>query len=327
MFENFPLFPESASTMAGDVDSLYFFLTAVSLFFVVIIFGGVFFFALRYQRRSESERPRPIVGSLRLELLWTIIPLILSMIMFAWGAKLYFDLSTPPEDSLNVYVVGKQWMWKIQHPEGKREINTLHVPTATPVRLIMTSEDVIHSFYIPAFRVKMDVLPGRYTSLWFEATKPGRYHLFCAEYCGTSHSDMVGSVVVMAPGEFQNWLGGQDTGGQSMAEAGGQLFSQMGCITCHSQESGARGPDLQGAFGNMVALETGEVLVDEDYIRESILNPNAKIVRNYRPVMPTYKGQISEEGILKLIAYIKSLSQEGEPADAVQPVERIPGQQ
>lgn len=320
MFENLPLFPESASTISQNVDALYFFLTAVSVFFTVLIFGLIFFFALRYRRRSEAERPRPIAGSLRLELVWTVIPLILALFIFGWGASLYFDLYTPPEGAQNVYVVGKQWMWKIQHPEGKREINELHVPVDTPVRLIMTSEDVIHSFYIPAFRVKMDVLPGRYTSLWFEATKTGQYHLFCAEYCGTSHSDMIGSIYVMEEGQFQSWLGGRDTGGRSMAEQGGRLFSQMGCITCHSQESGARGPDLTGVFGTTVALESGEAVVDEAYIRESILTPQAKIVRNYRPVMPTYKGQVSEEGILMLIAYIKSLS--GEQAPRAQPPER-----
>lgn len=295
--------------MAAQVDYLYFFLVAVTLFFSLLIFTLVFIFALKYRRKSESERPRPIVGSLRLELIWSIIPLLIALVIFTWGAKVYFDLSTPPADSMSIYVVAKQWMWKLQHPEGQREINELHIPLGTPVKLIMTSEDVIHSFYVPAFRVKMDVLPGRYTSLWFEATRPGRYHLFCAEYCGTKHSQMGGWVYVMEPFEYEDWLRGGSGPVVSMVEAGEKLFTQLGCITCHRADSGARGPDLKGLYGSRVQLASGETVVaDENYIRESILEPNTKLVSGYLPVMPTFKGQLSEESILQLLAYIQSLS-------------------
>jgi cytochrome c oxidase subunit 2 len=203
--------------------------------------------------------------------------------------------------------MGKQWMWKAQHPLGKSEINMLHVPVNQPVKLIMTSQDVIHSFYIPAFRVKKDVLPGRYTELWFEATKTGEYHLFCAEYCGTEHSQMIGSVVVMEQLEYERWLSG-NVAGESMAAAGQRLFEQRGCASCHAGTSDARGPALAGLFGKEVQLEDGRtVTADESYLRESILNPQAKVVAGYSPVMPTFEGQISEEGLLQLVAYIKSL--------------------
>lgn len=309
MFSNFPLFPEVASTIAARVDALYFFLVAVSLFFFALVCALVLVFAVRYRRRSEADRPEEIHGSLSLELLWTIIPFGLSMVMFGWGAVVYFDMYSPPPESMNIYVVGKQWMWKIQHPEGNREINELHVPVGTPVRLIMTSEDVIHSFYVPAFRIKMDVLPGRYTSVWFEATKPGKYHLFCAEYCGTKHSEMVGSVYVMEPGEYQEWLVRGSASVQSMSQAGEQLYNQLGCGTCHEQVSGARGPSLYGLYNRSVELMTGEtVTADDTYLRRSILEPSAQIVAGFAPLMPTYRGQVGEEDILKLVAYIKSLA-------------------
>jgi cytochrome c oxidase subunit 2 len=231
------------------------------------------------------------------------------MVFFGWGTVLYFDMFTPPDEALNVYVVGKQWMWKIQHPEGNREINELHVPVGTPVKLIMTSEDVIHSFFVPAFRMKMDVLPGRYTSTWFEATKPGKFHLFCAEYCGTKHSEMIGFVYAMEPLEYQNWLEAENQNVQSLAQAGGELFRTLGCNTCHLPGDEARGPDLNGAYGTQVTLLDGSaVQFTDSYIRESIFEPVKKITAGYAPIMPTYKGQASEEDILKLIAYIKSLS-------------------
>jgi cytochrome c oxidase subunit II len=309
MFSNFPLFPEVASTIAGKVDGLYFFLVGVSLFFFALVCLLMLVFAIRYRRRSEADRPKEVHGSLSLELLWTIIPFGLSMVMFGWGAVVYFDMYTPPPGAMNIYVVGKQWMWKVQHPEGNREINELHVPVGTPVRLIMTSEDVIHSFYVPAFRVKMDVLPGRYTSVWFEATKPGKYHLFCAEYCGTKHSEMIGSVYVMEPGDYQEWLDRGAAVAQSMAQAGEQLYTQFGCGTCHEQVSGARGPSLHGLYNRSVELMTGEtVTADDTYLRRSILEPSAELVAGYAPLMPTYRGQVGEEDILKIIAYIKSLS-------------------
>jgi cytochrome c oxidase subunit II len=304
----FPLFPDQASTMATRVDTLFFFLIAVSVFFVALIFSLIVFFAVKYRRRTEDERPPPIEGKIWLEVVWSVIPLGLTVIMFVWGAIVYFDIYSPPNDALEISIVGRQWMWKAQHPDGQSEINELHVPLGQPVKLTMTSEDVIHDFFLPAFRVKQDVLPGRYTMLWFEPTKTGEYPLFCAEYCGTQHSGMVGRVVVLEPAEFQKWLSG-GAPGMSMAELGASLFQRFGCQTCHRVGGTPQGPSLTGVFGKTVKLESGAtVIVDEDYLRESIVDPRAKIVAGYQPIMPTFKGLISEEGLLQLIAYIKSLS-------------------
>jgi cytochrome c oxidase subunit II len=305
----FPLIPEQASSIASDVDLLYLYLIAISGFFIVLIFGLIFIFALKYRRRSEEEVPRPNYGSLRLEILWSVIPLLIAITFFVWGARVFFTISRPPDDAMDIYVVARQWMWKFQHPEGNREINELHVPLGRPVRLTMTSEDVIHSFYVPAFRVKQDVLPGRYTTVWFEATQPGRYHLFCAEYCGAQHAGMRGSVVVLEPGAYEAWLTGGAMEG-TMAERGERLFNQLGCVTCHVHDGSGRGPSLVGLFNQPVVLTTGEtVIADETYLRESILQPNARTVMGYPPIMPTYQGQVSEEGLLQLIAYIRSLAQ------------------
>ncbi len=305
MFSSLPLFPEQASTMAGRVDALFFFLVGVSSLFSVLIAVLLVTFAMRYRRKHSDDVGEAVHGSLVLEIGWSIIPFALAMIMFAWGAKIYVAMASPPADALQVNVVGRQWMWKLQHMEGRREINELHVPRGRPVKLNLTSEDVIHSFYVPAFRVKADAIPGRYTSLWFEATKPGRYHLFCAEYCGTQHSGMIGSVIVMEPDDYQAWLGGSAPGG-SVASTGAQLFTQLGCATCHQKGDGQRGPSLVGVFGKSVQLKTGEsVVADEGYLRESILNPQAKVVAGFEPVMPTFKGLVSEEGLMQLITFIK----------------------
>lgn len=304
---NFSLIPEQASTMAARVDALYYFLTAVSFVFGSLIFFLVIYFAVRYRRRSEQERPRAILGDLRLEILWSAIPLVLTMVMFAWGAVVYFELQRPPSNALEIFAVGKQWIWKFQHSEGMREINELHVPMGYPVKLTMTSEDVIHSIFVPAFRVKQDVLPGRYTTIWFEATKKGDYHLFCTEYCGTQHSGMIGRVVVIEAAEYQRWLSG-GTPGISMAEAGQLLFERLGCATCHLADGTGRGPTLVGLYGKRVKLTRGgEAVADEDYLRESIIEPNARLVAGYQAIMPTFKGLVSEEGILQIIAYINSL--------------------
>ena len=308
MNKGFQLFPEQASTLAAQVDYLYFFLIAVSVFFSVLIFFLIYIFVVKYRRKSEHEVPEQIPGLLKLEMLWSVIPFLLCMVVFVWGATLYFDTYSPPKDALEYYVVGKQWMWHIQHPTGQREINELHVPTGQPIKLTMATEDVIHSFYIPAFRVKRDVVPGRYTTMWFEATKPGEYHLFCAEYCGTKHSQMGGRVVVMEPADYQNWLSG-GVANEPLEVIGEKKFRQLACHTCHIDKPDARGPSLVGVFGEPVRLQNGRtVTVDETYIRESILNPNAKIAAGYRPVMPTFKGQIDEVGLLQITAYIKSLT-------------------
>lgn len=319
MWEDFPLKPPQASTFAERVDMLYYFITGVSIFFGALIFILVIVFAIKYRRRSETEVPKPVHGSLALELTWSIIPFCLAMTMFGWGALIYFDMyHRAPESALEISVIGKQWMWHFQHPTGQREINTLHIPTGRPIRLTMATEDVIHSLYIPAFRVKKDLVPGRYTTLWFEATQPGTYHLFCAEYCGTKHSQMGGSVIAMEPAQYQQWLAGvgapaEAAPGDQMAavlpaEAGQKLFRQLNCHTCHMAGPGGQGPNLIGIFGQRVTLQNGEtVTVDEAYIRESILMPRAKVVLGYPAAMPTYQGQVNEQQIMQLIAYIKSL--------------------
>jgi cytochrome c oxidase subunit II len=307
---NFPLFPPQASTLAGRVDELFFFLIGVSVFFLSLIFILIVVFAIKYRRRDDNERPPAILGNLRLEIAWTTIPLALTMVMFVWGAKVYFVTFYPPEDALEITVVAKQWMWKVQHPEGQSEIDELHVPAGRPVKLVMTSQDVIHDFFIPAFRVKKDVLPGRYSTVWFEATKPGSYQLFCAQYCGTQHSGMVGRIVVMEPTEFQAWLGG-GSATVSMAGAGEKLFQQLGCVSCHLPNDSGRGPSLVGLIGKKVPLQGGgSAVADETYIRESILNPQAKLTAGYQPIMPTFKGLISEDGLMQILAYVKSLKRE-----------------
>jgi cytochrome c oxidase subunit 2 len=269
----------------------------------------VIFFGIRYRRRAGDGTPAPPAHALALEIGWTVIPLAIVMVIFVWSASVYFHISRPPDDAMNILVTGKRWMWKLQHLNGRREINELHVPAGRPVRLTMTSEDVIHSFYIPAFRTKADVFPGRYSTVWFEATKPGRYHLFCAEYCGTKHSEMGGWVVVMEPAEFQAWLAGSDPGDASPVAAGEKLFTSLGCATCHRKDSKGRGPVLDGLIGKQVELADGsKVTADAAYLRESIVNPNAKLVTGYQAIMPTFRGLVNEEGILALVEYIKTLT-------------------
>jgi cytochrome c oxidase subunit II len=295
--------------MAWQVDGLYFLLIAVSAFFTLLIFFLVLFFAIKY-RRSAHPHAEQIEGSLPLELAWTLIPLGICMIFFAWGSLIFFEEARPPKGAMEVYVVAKQWMWKFEYEGGQRDINQLHVPVGRDVRMIMSSQDAIHSFYVPAFRIKADVLPGRFTETWFRPTKAGVYHLFCAEYCGTDHSGMIGQVIVMEPIEYQAWMtaGGATTG--SLAANGEQLFQQLGCATCHRSDTQGRGPNLAGISGRPVLLDDGRTVVaDENYIRESILNPGVKIVSGFKPIMPTYQGQVSEENLMALVAYIKSLSQ------------------
>jgi len=311
MFTNFPFFPQQASAQAGQVDAIYFFMVAVTAFFSILIAGLVVAFAIKYRRRHRDEVGYAIHGSLALELLWTVIPFFIVMVMFVWGAKVFFDMYRPPAGAMEIYVVGKQWMWKVQHMDGQREINELHVPVGRPVKLIMGSEDVLHSYYIPAFRVKADVIPGRYNELWFTATKAGTYRLFCAEYCGTKHSGMVGSVVALEPQDFQAWLSGGKAS-ESPVAAGEKLFQDLTCNTCHMTASQGRGPVLTNLFGKPVELQDGsKVVADEGYLRESIVNPQAKIVAGFQPIMPTFQGLVTEEQLLQLISYVRSLSQEG----------------
>ena len=310
MWSGTPLFPEQASTMATRVDSLYFFLLGLTAFFSLLIAGLIVYYAVKFRRRTPDSIGARIHGGLMLELTWTVIPFFITMGIFVWGASVFFAMSRPPDETLNVYVVGKQWMWKFQHLDGQREINELHVPVGRAVKLIMTSEDVIHDVFVPAFRVKADVIPGRYTNLWFVPTKPGSYHLFCAEYCGTRHSGMTGQIVVMEPNDYQTWLSG-GAGEGSLASAGQKLFNDLACNTCHRPDAQGRGPVLQNLFGKTVELASGErVVVDEAYIRESILNPQAKVTLGFQPIMPTFQGLVTEEGLLELIEYVKSLKQD-----------------
>ncbi|HZJ43276.1 MAG TPA: cytochrome c oxidase subunit II [Pyrinomonadaceae bacterium] len=303
-----PLVPDSASTLSWKVDAIYFYLSGITLFFTLLISGILIFFVIRYRRRSPYEIPRPIAGSHKLETLWTVIPFLISMTIFGWASSVYFQQYHPPDNAVEVYVVGKQWMWKIQHSTGQREINELHVPVGRKIKLIMTTEDVIHDFFVPAFRMKADVVPGKYTTQWFEATKTGTFHLFCAEYCGMNHSGMIGSVIVMEPREFDNWLSG-NINSASPAAAGQQLYQTLGCVSCHGANGeGGRGPTLAGLVGRKTPLVGGqEVVADEAYIRESILNPQAKLVEGFGPIMPTFQGQVSEDQLLQLLAFIKSL--------------------
>ena len=313
MWKDFPLFPDKATELAGQVDALYFTFLGISAFFSLLIGTLVLYFAIRYRRRSEDEVGQPEKAGMWLELTWSIIPLIILMVMFTWGTKVYITAYRPPANSTEYFVTAKQWMWKFQHPEGQREINHLHAPLGKPIMLTMTSEDVIHSFFVPAFRVKADVLPGRYTTIWFEGNKAGTYKLFCAEYCGAEHSLMGGTVTIMEPGDYEKWLAGIEKG-PSVIASGEELFKAKACHTCHRADSAALAPILHGVFGEEVELQTGETLVvDADYIRESMLNPTARVVKGYTPLMPTYQGQISEEEILQLISYIRSLATE--PAD------------
>jgi cytochrome c oxidase subunit 2 len=316
MNPSMPLLPERASSIAGEVDALFFFIVAVTVFFTVAVSMAAVYFAVKYRRRSDADRPAEIHGSLLLELTWTLVPLGIVVVMFVWGAKVFFHMNRPPDDAMTVSVVGKRWMWKLQHPTGQREINELHVPVGRAVKLVITSEDVIHSFFVPAFRIKKDAVPGRYNIGWFRATKTGTYHLFCAEYCGTEHSKMIGRVVVMEPEAYQTWLAGGPPP-ESPVVAGEKLFTELNCITCHRPDSAGRGPVLQGIFGRQVRLASGDsVVADEAYVRESITNPAAKVVAGYQPVMPTFQGLVSEEQLIALVAYIESLQVPAEAAPA-----------
>ena len=336
MFLAMSLFPPQASTNAAEVDLIYVVMVLLCGAIATAVIAAMIWMGIRFRRTPENLVGADIHGSTALEIFWSIVPFFIVMGIFAWGTSLYFKLELPPANSMEIFVTGKQWMWKIQHMNGRREINHLHVPVGRPVKLTMASEDVIHSFYVPAFRVKADVIPGRYSTMWFEATETGTFHLFCAEYCGTEHSRMIGSVTVMDPADYENWLttgnpspveiaagtagpasgsaggasAGQGSGGApvSPVEAGARLFQEKACATCHITTPGGIGPILAGIPGGQIQLASGEsVIADDAYLRESILQPMAKIVKGYPPAMPTFAGQLSEEEVMSLIAYIKSL--------------------
>src|SRR5271170_2804795 len=300
------LFPPEASSIAPYADALYFFLVLISLVGLAVVALLIVLFSVLYRKERNPEATQ-IEGSTLLEATWTIIPLALFMVTFVWGALLYFRIYNPPTNAMNIYIVGKQWMWKAEHPGGQHEIDALHVPIGRPVQLTMISQDVFHSFSIPAFRVKREVIPGRYTTVWFTATQPGTYHIFCTQYCGTNHSVMIGEVTVLSPDDYEKWTH-QSTSGMSLAQNGEKLFASLGCNACHSGSAAARGPNLAGVYGSKLQLTNGsQVLVNDAYLRDSILNPSQHITAGYAPIMPTYQGQISEDGLIDLVEYIKGL--------------------
>lgn len=315
MQSQLPFVPEQASNFAPQVDGLMTFISAVCFFFAVVITIAIIYFFFKYHRKEPHAVGAHLHEDSRLETLWIVIPLILAMTMFSWGAVVYVDYRRAPADTLDIYVIAKQWMWKAQQPNGIREINELHVPVNRNVRLILASEDVIHNFYVPAFRVKMDVVPGHYNTMWFRPTKTGRYHFFCSQYCGTSHAVMGGWVTVMEAAEYGTWLSGSTGGESNPVLAGEKLFAERACISCHIANGTGRAPSLNGVYGAQVLLADGsKVTADDAYIRESILQPSAKIVAGYQPLMPSFQGQLTEEQILALTAYIKSLQSQPVPA-------------
>jgi cytochrome c oxidase subunit 2 len=300
------LFPAEASTIAPWTDALYFFLLGMTLVGLLLVGALVFYFSIRY-RQEKNPVATQVEGSTLLEATWTIIPLAIFLVTFVWGALLYFRIYNPPTNAMNIYIVGKQWMWKAEHPGGQHEINALHVPIGRPVQLTMISQDVFHSFSIPDFRVKREVIPGRYSTEWFQATEPGTYHLFCTQYCGTAHSAMIGQIIAMTPEDYTKWTQ-QSTSGMSLAQNGERLYASMGCNACHNGSAAARGPSLAGVYGSKLQLANGgQVLVNDAYLRDAILNPSQHVTAGYAPIMPTYQGQISEEGLIDLVEFIKNL--------------------
>ncbi|HTW95997.1 MAG TPA: cytochrome c oxidase subunit II [Tepidisphaeraceae bacterium] len=298
-----PLAPPEASTFAPSVDALFLFEVIVAGFFCFGIFFSIVYFCIRYRRRSEYEVPPKMPKHYTLELAWTIVPFIFMLIYYFWGAEMYVDMKKPAQNGLEIHVIAKQWMWKIEHPEGVREINALHVPVDVPIKLVLASQDVIHDFYVPAFRMKQDVVPGSFVTEWFEATHTGTYHFFCAQFCGVGHSTMRGLVYVMTQHDYNAWLAGA-VPGESAAAAGSHLFTALGCVECH----GERAPTLAGLYESTVHLEDGRTMVaDEEYLRDAILSPSGQRVAGYAPIMPSFLGQISEEQLYQLIEYIKSL--------------------
>lgn len=306
---NFPMTPPAASNFAGEHDALFYAITFLAVLFTLIVSFLVVFFALKYRRGTKADRSRPMYENLALELSWIIIPTILGLAFFGWGTKVYIDMRTPPKDAMEIFVIGKQWMWHVQHPNGVRENNTLHVPMGKPVKLTMISQDVIHAFYIPAFRVQYMVVPGRYTQMWFTPTKKGEYHLFCNMYCGTQHSEMGGRVVVLGPREYADWLANNGSKPQTLtvAQAGEKIFNKVGCNNCHGGADNQRAPSLAGIYGKTRVMTDGaRYIADETYLREAILRPSNKITKGYINSMAAYEGQLTEEEVVSLLAYIKS---------------------
>jgi cytochrome c oxidase subunit II len=310
----FRLFPPQASTTAPSVDVLYFALTVISLFFIAVIFLPILFFCVKYRKGSLADRSNPSSGSNLIEVGWTALPTLMGLAIFGWSALDYFRIERKPDNAIDLRIVGKQWMWKIQHAEGRREINELHIPVDRTVAITLTSQDVIHSFFVPAFRVKQDVVPGKYTSEWFKATRTGEYHIFCSQYCGTQHAKMIGRVVVMQPQAYESWLKtGEQT--ESIVRTGERLFHDRGCSGCHAPNSQFHAPLLEGLYRKPVPLADGSMITaDDQYLRDSILQPAKQISAGYDNIMPSFSGHLSEEEIMALIAYLKAIGKEEPPA-------------
>jgi cytochrome c oxidase subunit 2 len=324
---NYPMSPPRASNFAGEVDFVFYGLCVLTLVFTVLVGALVLFFAVRYRQGTKVDRSRPVHEHLPLEISWSIIPLLLGLVMFFLGARLFVKMRTPPKNATEIFIIGKQWMWHAQHSNGVRENNTLHVPVGVPVKLTMISQDVIHAFYVPAFRIQYHVVPGRYTMQWFTATQPGEYHLFCGMMCGTQHSEMVGTVVAMEQKDYSQWLanGGNNVVALSMEQRGAKSFSVRGCNNCHSGADTEHGPTLYGIAGRPRRMQDGStVTADDSYLRESILNPYNRLTAGYTQTMPVYgeNNSISEDEVLDLIAYIRNI---GGPA-AVTSAEPMKGE-
>jgi len=316
---NFPLFPDEASAAARDTDYLYWALIGISAVTMAVVFGPLIFFLFKYRRGKPADRTPVELPEMKIEITWTVIPLIIFTGLFAWGTRVFWNIQRPPANAMEIDVVGKQWMWKIQHPEGKREIDELHIPLGRSVKLLLASQDVIHSFFLPEFRIKQDVVPGRYTTLWLKANKLGTFHLYCSEFCGTHHSAMIGRVIVMKPDAYEAWLNhGEPTG--TLAQSGERLYRELGCSGCHENSTIVHAPPLAGLFGRYVPLQGGQfVTADEGYIRDSILLPAKNIAAGYTNDMPSFQGRVNEEQLLQLIAYIKSLGPQAPNTSAQEP--------
>ncbi len=307
--------PDVASNLASKVDGLLWFVTIVSLIFFILISFLLIYFAIKYRRRREDEETPYITGNQTLELIWTVIPSILLLVIFVYGFVVYKDLRTPPKEAIEINVTAKQWLWQFEYYNGQTTLNELYVQQNRPVKLLMRSDDVIHSFFVPDFRVKMDILGGRYTYVWFTPTKVGRFQLFCAEYCGTGHSQMLGEVVVLSPEAYDTWEKGTEVKEEKgvaalpSAERGEKIYKQSGCTACHSIDgTPGVGPTFKGAFGRKEILQDGkEITVDENYVHQSLLEPQTQMVKGFQPVMPSFKGILSENDIASIIAYLKTL--------------------
>jgi cytochrome c oxidase subunit II len=303
--------PPAGTDIAARVDNIYEFLLVASLISCIILIGGMIYFVVKYKRKSATDKTAYITHNSTLEFVWSFIPLVIFLVVFAWGWNIYHDMRAMPKNALEVHVVGKQWLWDFIYKSGKKSTNEAVVPVGEPVKLIMTSEDVLHSFYIPSMRIKQDVIPGRYTAIWFTAEKTGDYQVFCTEFCGAAHSNMLAKLKVVPREEYEKWIAEGDDSALPLAKRGEKLYSNNGCVACHSIDGTAKvGPTLKGKFGAMETLEDGsQVKIDENYLAESMLNPNAKVVKGYpRNVMPAFQGKLNEEELSALVEFIKTLN-------------------